>query len=392
MLPFEEAIDLIMGTVRYLGDEDVPLGEADGRVLAADIRSDIDMPPFDKSAMDGFACRRADLDGPLTVVETIPAGSLPGRPIEKGECARIMTGAAVPEGADVVVRIEDTEESGGVVRVTGEAGKSNICLLGEDIRKGDRVLERGASIDPARIAVLASVGADPVRVARRPVVGISVTGDELVEPDQRPSPGRIRNSNGRQLAAQASRAGLEPVYLGIAEDTPESIARVLDRERGIIDVWIFSGGVSMGDYDYVPGVLREAGFTLLVEKVAMKPGKPLVFGTSGGSWVFGLPGNPVSTYVIFEMIVRPFCRALMGGGPGHRTFRGIMERGAGSRVSNRLSHLPVIVHPDGKISPVEYHGSAHIHAYCAADGIIRVPPGSPPPEGGEEVLVYLTPA
>ncbi len=389
MMPFEEAFDLIMGSARFLGDEEVPLGSAEGRIISGDVLSDIDMPPFDKSAMDGFACRRSDLGSPLEIIETIPAGTLPKRAVGEGQCSRIMTGAAVPEGADIVVKVEDPRESGGVVTVAGMPGKRNICYRGEDIRSGDLVLRSGLAVSPARAAVLAAAGADPVRVARRPVLGIAVTGDELVEPAVKPPPGSIRNSNGVQLAAQARGAGLAQVYMGVAGDTPDDIAGVLRRGEGEVDVWILSGGVSMGDYDHVPGVLEDEGFDLLVEKVAMKPGKPLVFGERGDSWVFGLPGNPVSTFVIFEMVVRPFCRALMGAGPGGRTVAGVMRRRAEGRVSNRLAHMPVTIDEEGGVTPLEYHGSAHIHAYSEADGLIRVPPGAEPPGAGEKVKVYL---
>lgn len=388
-MPFDEVMDTILGSTRLLGSEEVDLADAAGRVLASDIVSDIDMPPFDKSAMDGFACRSADLDRPLRIVETVAAGRMPEKEIGEGECARIMTGAAVPRGADMVVMVEYTEEEDGIVTVTRGSGRSNICLLGEDIRRGETVLEKGSLIRPSEIAVLAAMGNAKAPVAVRPALGIAVTGDELAEPGEPIRKGMIRNSNGPQLMAQAAETGLSAEYLGIVPDTPGAVPELIEHMSGEIDVYIFSGGVSMGDYDFVPGGLEEAGFELLVHGAAIKPGRPLLFGRHEDAWVFGLPGNPVSAFVLFEIIVKPFCFGLMGH--AYRPLEVTVRLGSDftRKSAVRTAHVPVRLTPDGWARLIEYHGSAHINAYTRADGILRIPAGVESLKKGEEVRIVV---
>ncbi|MCK4548625.1 MAG: molybdopterin molybdotransferase MoeA [Candidatus Krumholzibacteria bacterium] len=389
LMPFDEVMGTILGSARPSGSEEVGLDDAAGRVLAADIVSDIDMPPFDKSAMDGFACRSADLDCPLRIVETVAAGSMPEKEINEGECARIMTGAAVPRGADIVVMVEDTEEADGTVRISRQSGRSNICFLGEDVRTGDRVLEKGSLIRPAEIAVLAATNGVTAPVAVRPVLGIAVTGDELAEPGQPVSAGMIRNSNGPQLIAQAAETGLPAEYLGIVPDESGAVPDLIERASDRIDVFIFSGGVSMGDYDFVPGGLEEAGFELLVHGAAIKPGRPLLFGRREGAWVFGLPGNPVSVFVLFEIIVKPFCFRLMGHDYRPLEVTARLDKEFTRKGAIRTAHVPVRLTPDGWAQLLDYHGSAHIHAYARADGILRIPSGVDTLKEGEEVRVII---
>lgn len=389
LMPFDDVMDMILGSARLLGSEEVDLADAAGRVLAADIVSDIDMPPFDKSAMDGFACRRADLDRPLRIVETVAAGRIPEKEIGEGECARIMTGAAVPHGADTVVMVEDTGEKDGIVRVTRRSEKSNICLLGEDLREGDTVLRNGSLIRSPEIAVLAATGGAKAPVAVRPVLGIAVTGDELAEPGQPLNAGMIRNSNGPQLMAQAAETGLPAKYLGIVRDDPGAVPELVERMSGEIDVYIFSGGVSMGDYDFVPEGLEEAGFELLVHGAAIKPGRPLLFGRREDAWVFGLPGNPVSVFVLFEMIVKPFCFRLMGHDYRPLEVTARLDNDFTRKGAVRTAHVPVQLIPGGLARLLEYHGSAHIHAYTRADGILRIPAGVESLKKGDEVRIVV---
>ncbi|MBN2071917.1 MAG: molybdopterin molybdotransferase MoeA [Candidatus Krumholzibacteriota bacterium] len=392
MISYEEALKIVIGAADLTGNETVPLIESAGRVLAGDIRSDIDMPPFNKSAMDGFAVRTEDLraGASLRIIETIPAGVYPKKSVGKGECSRIMTGGAVPDGAGRVVMVEHTEEADGHMTVTKESSAVNICFRAEDIRTGDLVLEKGTIIDPPRVALLASVGCDPVEVFRRPVMGIAATGSELVEPDEKPEGAMIRNSNGYQLFSQAARAGFDPRYLGIVGDTPEAVGEIIERVSGGVDLLIFSGGVSMGDYDFVPGVLREKGFELYFEKVAVKPGRPMVFGRRGKTAVFGLPGNPVSTFILFELFVKPLGFAMMGSKYRHREVRAVLAGAITRRKTGRRSHIPVRFVSPGVVGPVEYHGSAHIRAFAAADGIIAIETGVSRVEAGEEIDVILT--
>ncbi len=388
MIPFELARNIVMDAVRPVATERVELGRCLGRTLAEDVASDLDMPPFNKSAMDGYACRREDLGNELRIIETIPAGSVPEKSVGENECARIMTGAMVPEGADCVIMVEHTTNpTDGTVRFTGATTRDNICVRGEDIRKGDVVLRKGLLITPAHIAVMASVGCARPLVWRRAAVGVIATGDEVVEPDETPSPSQIRNSNGAQLVAQVERMGAEARYFGIARDAEGAIDTVLKRAAAESDVILISGGVSMGDYDLVPGMLRENGFDLLFEKVAVKPGMPTVFGVSEEAFVFGLPGNPVSTFVLFETLVRPFLHKMMGHDFKPRNVVMPLAKPIRRKKTDRMSWIPVNLTDAGGVAPVEYHGSAHVHALCFADGLVSVPVGVAEIEEGTNVHV-----
>lgn len=324
MISVEEAQEQVLSRIVVLDAERVPLREALGRVLAADVVSDIDVSPFDNSAMDGYAVRAGDVAGAsesspvmLDVVDHIPAGVQPEIPVGPGQASRIMTGAPVPVGADAVVMVERTRagsnagSTGGTVEIlrpvtTGE----NIRPRGEEVREGEAVLLAGETIGPAAIGLAASVGHDTLSVRRRPRVAIVSTGDELVEVTVKPGPGKIRNSNSHSLAAQVLQAGGEPYVLGIARDTEEDTRALLERAPEF-DLMITTGGVSMGDFDVVKKVLVEMG-KLDFWKVAMRPGAPQTFGTIGETPFFGLPGNPTSTMVGFEMFVRPAIRKMAG--------------------------------------------------------------------------------
>jgi molybdopterin molybdotransferase len=385
---FEKAYQDVMAAAILLEPETAPLADCRGRILAEDIAADRDFPAFTKAAMDGYACRRQDLGGELVVVETIPAGTPPTKPIAAGQCAEIMTGAMVPAGADQVVRVEFTRKTErGTVAVLKTESAANICRQGEDARAGDILLRRGDRIRPQHVGVLAAVGCAHPRVARRPRVAIIGTGSELVEPGAPPGPTQIRNSNSYQLVAQVARAGGAPVYYGIATDTVESIEEFVQKSRSASDVIIVSGGVSAGRFDLVPGVLRKIGFNLLFEKIAVQPGMPTVFGQAGDIFCFGLPGNPVSSFVIFEVLVKPFLFKLMG----HQYRPGIVPLPLAAPVrrkkADRTAWLPVAITDAGRVAPVEYHGSAHLNALCAADGLICVPAGTTEIEEGACVAV-----
>jgi molybdopterin molybdotransferase len=397
MIQFEKALEIVLSSaVRMAGSENVSLTHANGRILDKDIASDMDIPPFDKATMDGYACRLADLDAmnatgwpPLKLVETIAAGYKPQKAIGRGECSKIMTGAMVPEGADCVVIVEHTQEENGLVRVMKKDDPANICRKAEDLKMGDIVLNRGTRITPVEIAALASVGCDPVPVVRRPVIGVMATGSELVEPSLKPASVQIRNSNSYQLCAQIERVGCIPRYFGIARDIPASIDRMLKQARQESDVILISGGVSMGDFDFVPGILRQNSVELKFEKVAVKPGKATVFGVRGDKYFFGLAGNPVSTFVLFEILVRPFLFRLMGSSDQRLQVRAKLRGTVKRKKVERLEHIPVRLDADGLVDRLEYHGSAHIHAYVKANGIIALPVGVEEIKAGAEVVVTL---
>ncbi len=371
MITFEEAIALVTGAAYPLSVEPCSLSECLGRVLAADVFADMDMPPFDKSAVDGFACRKQDMSAPLRIVETIAAGKAPAVKIGPGECARIMTGAMIPQGADTVLMVENTVTEGEMVRFSGGPSATNICFKAEDIHKNDRVLSAGTFIKPQHIAVLASVGCHSPVVYRKPVIGVISTGNELVEPDEQANEGQIRNSNGWQLMAQVQNAGCLGHYFGIADDTPEGTLAKITAAKDSCDIILLTGGVSMGDFDYVPGVITAAGFTTLFHNIAVQPGKPTVFAVKGHIYLFGLPGNPVSAFVQFEILIRLLIAKITGCTETQPILSLPLGADYRRRKADRKSFLPVKI-KSNEVFPVEYHGSAHIHAYVEADGIMAI--------------------
>jgi molybdopterin molybdotransferase len=374
MISFEEALRIVDQESWVLGKENIPLQECCGRVLAEDVLSDTDMPPFDKSAMDGFACRHDDLGQRLEIVETVTAGDIPRKRIEKNQCSRIMTGARVPEGADCVVMVEHTEtEDNRFIRFTGSKTSVNIAFMGEDLKKGDRALARGTLLRPQHIAILASTGCVRPAVYRQPRVAILTTGDEIVEPDVRPGGTCIRNSNGPQLVAQINGMSAIADYHGIVKDTPELTDSAIKSALSGNDTVIITGGVSMGDFDFVPSVLVKNEVELFFEKVAVKPGRPTVFGRRGKVSVFGLPGNPVSSFTIFELMVKPHLYRMMGHDYRPPVLRLPIGVDYIRKKADRISWAPVYIDEEGMVIPVDYHGSAHIHSLSDAWGLLGVP-------------------
>lgn len=374
MITFDEAYRTVMDAARPMKTETVSLQQSLGRVLAQDVHSDIDMPPFDKSAMDGYACRKQDLKNELNVLEVIPAGSAPQKTVSENECSKIMTGAMVPEGADCVIMVEDTRQTDTeTIRFTEERTKTNICYKAEDIRVGDRVLKKGVVIDPQHIAVLSAVGCSEPQVAKRPRVGVIATGSELVNPDEKACGAKIRNSNGWQLAAQAERMGCTANNYGIAEDSEEALDQAVKRAISENDVIVLSGGVSAGDFDFVPGVLKQNGIELLFDKVAIKPGRPSTFGVSDHVRCFALPGNPVSTFIQFELLVKHFLYRMMGHPYQPRTVRVAIQCDIKQKGGNRNSVVPMRFTSPATIEPVDYHGSAHIGALCSTEAFFIFP-------------------
>lgn len=388
MITFEEAFRIVTESSFRLGREVVSLSEAAGRALTLPVRSDMDMPPWNKSAVDGYVCRHTDLGHELTVLETVAAGVMPQKEVVPGTCSRIMTGAAVPAGADYVFMLEDSEElSDGRVKFTGRAGNDNIAKAGEDIMKDQTVLRSGHYIKPQDVAVLASVGAMEVTVSCRPRIGVISTGDELVEPDIVPAGAQIRNSNASQLMAQIARAGARGKYYGIARDDVESITSLLKKALEENDVVLISGGVSFGDFDLVPRVMRSLGLTIHFDQVAMQPGKPLTFCTGDKKAVFGLPGNPVSVFVQFEVMVRAFLDRMAGVSEQAPVLQMPLAADYSRKKAERMSWIPCTITAAGEALPVEYHGSAHISALTGAWGVIIIPRGQSWIQKGEMVSV-----
>jgi molybdopterin molybdotransferase len=396
MIPVEKALAIVLSRTPTLPAEEVEFTEACGRMLREDVTADMDLPPFRRSAVDGFAVRASDTSCPpvkLRLVGNVPAGIYPDFRVGPGETASIMTGAPVPEGADAVEMVEDSRENEDeVVLLSSVAPGQNVSPQGAEVRRGEVVLRSGTRLDSAAIAVAATVGKTRLLAGRRPTVSVAATGDELVHPSAAPGPGQIRNSNGFSLLAQCRSAGIEARFLGVALDSEPSLRGFI--ERGLeADVLLLSGGVSMGRYDLVEKVLAEFGVEILVDAVALKPGKPLVFGTAGdGKLVFGLPGNPVSTMVTFELFVRTALARLEGApNPARPILRARLLDSVANRGPRR-AYLPCWLGTGEtgglEAAPIPSKGSADIVAFSKANALLIVPEERDRLEPGEDVSVY----
>ncbi len=398
MFEVAEALAIVLERTRPRPPELEPLSPALlNRVLAANISADHDSPPFDKSLRDGYAVRFADCGKPpaeLQVVKEIAAGDATGVLIGEGECARIFTGAPIPTGADAVVMQEDAEELGSRVRLTDANLKRGqwIFRRGTEMREGDVVLDAGTELNAASIGVLATVGAADVPVFPWPRVAVLATGDELVICDAVPGPGQIRNSNGPMLVTCAVSAGAEVRELGIARDTATDLRERIESGLQESDVLILAGGVSAGKFDFVPGVLQELGVESHVHKVRMKPGKPLFFGTRGDSLVFGLPGNPVSAFVCFELFVKPALRKQAGQREPGPTKVTLPLAEAIAETNDRPTYRPAkleIAEVGWAVRPLPWAGAPDLRGLQPADALIVLPAGDARLESGSPVSVIL---
>jgi molybdopterin molybdotransferase len=388
MISFEDALNIVCDSSTEIGTETVGFTNSLGRVLAKDIVSDMDMPPFDKSAVDGFACKITDINHELTIVETIQAGKHPEKVLSDNQCSKIMTGAMVPHGADCVLMVEYIDNiSEHKIRFMNETTHSNICYRGEDIKKGQTVLLKGTLIKPEHIAVMATVGCVNPEVYKSPVVGIISTGNEIVEPEIKPEISKIRNCNAFQMMAQCSNIKIPYNYLGIAHDSPEATEKIIKEALLLNDIVILTGGVSMGDYDYVPMVMKKLGVKILFQSIAVQPGKPTVFGTIDNKYIFGLPGNPVSSFIQFELIVKPLIFRIMGRALIPTDLKLSLGKDYKRKKADRKAIVPVKIETDGCVYPVEFHGSAHINSLSGADGLMFVEKGCGMVNKGEIVSV-----
>lgn len=375
------------------------LREALDLVLAEDVVSPIHLPPWDNSAMDGYAVRAADLAGAapveLAVIETVPAGAFPTKPVGPGQATRIFTGAPLPQNADGVIRQEDTESREApavvIIRNTRDAGK-NVRRRGEDIRKGATVLAKGTPLGPAQLGVLASIAHERPLVHRRPRVAFLGSGDEIVDLDRRDevlAGTKIATSNSYTLHGMIRRAGGEPVELGIARDTRESVREHLARAAAeAADLVVTTAGVSVGEHDLVRQVLEDLGGTLHFWRIEMRPGAPVGFGTLGGRPWIGLPGNPVSTMVTFELFVRPVIRRMLGHALLFRRTVAVVVRDA-ITLGPRLRHFLRAVVEGGDARLTGPQGSGILTSMARANALLIVPADMPAVPAGATLQAIL---
>jgi len=391
LIDIATARELVLSSVRPLGSERVPLADALGRVLCEDVSAEEDLPPFDSSAMDGYAV----IAGPaseLEVVDESRAGHPAQRALAGGQAIAISTGALIPEGADAVVPVERVQVSDGRVTVPDTERGTNVRHAGDDVRRGQGVLAAGTLLGPAELAVAASLGHAELPVGVRPRVMVLATGDELVEPGRPLGPGQIRNSNTIALAAQARAAGADVVGSEIVRDNLEDTTATLRSALDRADVVCISGGVSVGPHDHVKPALAELGVEERFWRVALKPGKPTWFGTRDAKLVFGLPGNPVSAMVTFHLFARPALRALAGAHPDDTRATAILDEPL-PRNSGRdeVVRCRVRAAEDGwHVVPTRGDQSSHVlTSMLGAEAFAIVEAGDGRIEAGERVPVEL---
>ena len=402
MIEFEGALKQILDNTKELTTEKVSIDDSAGRMLMEDVYSRIEMPPFNKSAMDGYAVKTTDIKGVpvrLRCIGSIEAGATFKKGLKDGECVKIMTGAALPKDTDSVVMVEQTRTRPDYVEIMKSVKRwQNVCFQGEDIKREQKVLDKRKVISTSDIALLATIGRCFVRVIKKPQVAVLNTGGEIIPPGHKLGERQIYNSNGPQLLALLKSDGLNPRDLGIVKDEPRQLKRTI--KRGLkTDILLVSGGVSMGDCDLVPGILKKLGVKKIFHKVNIKPGKPLFFGAHKDTLIFGIPGNPVSNFLAYHIFIRPALYKMAGHKePGLKAEEGVLEKtfyhGIGkykqdttskivlgycrrqfSRKAGRKHFIPVKISKRETryyLVPVESHGSADILALSRADGFMVV--------------------
>jgi len=352
--------------------ETLPLSAAMGRITAQAIRSPIDLPPFNKSAMDGYAIPEGEFLDEYIIDATLPAGSVYADPIEPGHCIKIMTGAEVPPGIARIVPWEDTDRGESIVRILTKSNRTNIAEQGEDICKDDILCQAGNILTPLNIANLAIAGVDSVQVSRVPRAVVFSTGDELLPVGASLAPGKIYDSNGPMLIALLMECGIPIMFTGHLPDSLDKSIAGLQRALAVAEVILLTGAVSKGEFDFLPETFRRCGLETYFDEVSIKPGKPTTFSTAGNKLIFGLPGNPVSSFLMFHLFVKPALYMMQGHIIHPRPVSIELAVEFRAKESDRMRFLPARLDTDGRIIPLEYHGSGHLLALADADGFIEV--------------------
>jgi molybdopterin molybdotransferase len=384
-----EIVATVIGNVK-LPTEEIPLRQATGRILVEDQLSAIDIPPFNKSAMDGYAIPPGKGCNEYRVLETVAAGDIPQQQLTPGTSVKVMTGAPVPEGTAKVVMIEKTSEADGKVRIVRPDSASHICCKGEDVCCGDMILKAGTILGPADIGNLISVGISNVKVARRVQISIISTGNEIVDCRDELAAGKIMNANGPLLSALCRRYGLDVVSEQIVPDELDKTVVSLKEAMERADIIVLSGGVSVGQYDFVAEAMKRADLTIHFDRLAVKPGKPMTFAASNGKAVMGLPGNPVAVYLMFHLFVL-YAARLLSGRKTDLTFTALpVGFNFRRRKADRMAFIPCRLQTDGALKKIDYHGTAHLMALSSSDGFFRVPKEIKKLSAGEKVdFIYF---
>ena len=389
MITLEQAKKIIKDQVKILKEEKVCLNDSLFRILSEKIVSDRDYPPFDKAQMDGLACKQNDRKKKLKIIEEIPAGKIPQKIINSGECAKIMTGAVMPEGADCVIMVEQAEFlNENEVIFKGNDTEKYCYKKGSDLKRGDTVLTLGEKITSQHIAILSSVGITEVPVFKKPNVAVITSGNEIVNAGISPQTEQIRDCNSPMLLAQLNKLGISGRFYGIARDEYDSMKeltlKALDDDNQVI---IFSAAMSMGDYDFGPRLFKDIGADIKFEKIAFQPGKPTVFAVCNGKYIFGLPGNPVSTFTTFELLVRPFLYNLMGMEEKERFFTVRLNKKIIRKKCERLFYHPIRFVENDVVEPLDYHGSSHVDILTKLEGWLPIEIGTKCVNKDEQVKI-----
>ncbi|MCK3684759.1 molybdopterin molybdotransferase MoeA [Maribellus sp. YY47] len=388
MNKFDEILSTIKQLPKVFETEEIALEDAYNRVLREDVRADMNMPPFHKSAMDGYACHIDDIANELEVLEVIQAGMMPTQQVGRNQCSKIMTGAAVPDGCDCVFKVEDSEAiNEKTVRCINPRTARNICYIGENYRQGDILIKEGTMVSVPQMAVLAGAGYAKVKVSVRPKITVIATGSELVKPEEKPQPGQIRNSNSSQVITQLRKMNLEVVQNLQLKDDYELLTQTFNEALGNSDIVIFTGGASVGDFDFIPEILKEQGFKIFWDRTGFKPGNPMTFSQKGNKFVIGLSGNPVSSLVQFELLAKPAIYQLMGANYAPTRILAKLNFDFQRKKADRLAIVPVFFNEEGLIEEIPFHGSAHINALISATALMEIPLGTNTINKGETVYV-----
>ena len=376
MISLEEAITLIDNTcAKPMESERVRIEIALNRVLAEDVFTDMDFPSFNKSAMDGYAMQREDMSNTIRIIEFIPAGKRPEKSVVSGTCSKIMTGAMIPEGADMVVMKEDVTVSGEFITVVNPKSKDNILKQKKKKKTGNLLVQKGVNINPSHIGMLASVGAIEPLVYSLPIVSIISTGSELVSPEEKPLPPKIRDSNSSQLESMVHNSKAIALSIGHVADNIDMIFDAVQKALELSNIVVLTGGASVGDHDFTEKVFNKLDAKTHFTTLAIQPGKPVLFATVGKKYLFGLSGNPVSSFVQFHLLIKPLLNRLVGKMPKSKILKLAISIDKRRNRADRMLFFPVKISDNMEAEPLDYQGSAHLNAYQQADGMACFPIG-----------------